>query len=69
MIVYKIRHKQTGEFLNKNGYKSPRGGRVYTNKGHIKTGVGGYARLKNDEEYEVVEFELVEKGVIPITTL
>ena len=70
MTVYKIREKQNGLFLNKNGRSSVRGGRVYTSLGHIKTSYKNYhLYMKDDSRYEIVQLELHETGVIPITKI
>lgn len=68
MTVYKIRSKITGLFLNKNGHSTKRGGRVYTSLGHIKTSYADFhLNMKDDARYEIVQFELQETKIIPIT--
>ncbi len=70
MTVYKIRDKSTGLFLNKNGNPSRRGGRVYTGIGHIKTSYKDYhLNMRDDSRYEVVQLELQEVKIIPITEI
>lgn len=70
MIVFKIREKSSGLFLNKNGHSSKRGGRVYTSIGHIKTSYNGpYPSIKDDNRYEIVQLELQEMKTIPISTV
>ena len=69
MTVYKIRDKNTGKFLNKNGHQTTRAGRVYSSIGYIKTSFKGVPSMRDDNRYEVVQMELVEIKTIPITEI
>lgn len=68
MKVYKLRHKQTGEF-----YGNSKGGKVYGMIGHARNAmtslwktvhlylmVGDRYTYPYPSEYEIVEYELVE---------
>jgi hypothetical protein len=63
VIVFKIRNKTTGEFINKSGHCSEDGS-VFTKLNTCRAKINEYKRYWPEEEYEIVKYELREIEII-----
>ena len=65
MLVYRIRHKETGRFhaggQRLYDFLNAKNGKLYTTEAGLKTLIGKLIQnIENAEDYEVVTYELTE---------